>query len=395
MKKKLVIFVLYALLSSSNCIKIVDSENATTTIEPMIKSENVSEAQVTENNSEDSVTTPSYIHKIPPTLHNAKTTRTPVNHRENHPTPASVHKNPQLIPDGKLKQAILHSKTQNFKNIMEKSNIKVRDQVRLEARPEAQTEATEITPPAPTAKEFIPSPELTSLYLPDNRLQDHFHPMNQYQRTPMKHDAHFPQENFFTNPIIDTKWLGSSRPTEIENLKPPEIQPHYLAQHGIRNTNVEYPHLHHDRRAHYHLHHRPQHSSMVFPTDSSPLNLEEVIRTVPALPTKLPGVKTHDYHPKGSWKWIPDTDDEVKYFNPETKLTQFDFVRHQTVRDRPYSFESSDIYTQQTTPPSGPPSSEEGEVNTGRPTSEEGEKLDYKYFRYKLIQIIDFLYHFL
>jgi hypothetical protein len=384
MKEKLVIFVLYALLSSSNCIKVVDSENATT-IEPMMsefKSENVSEAQVTENSSED-VTTPSHIHKIPPTLQNVKTTRTPVNHKE-HPTPASVHKNPQIIPDGKLKQAILHSKTQNFKNIMEKSNIKIRDQVRLEARPEAQTEESEITPPAPTAKEFIPSPELTNFYLPDNRLQDHFHPMNQYQRIPMKHDAQYPQENFYTNPIIDTKWLGGSRPTEIENLRPPEVHSHYLAQHGMRNTNVDYPHLHHERHAHYHLHHRPQHhSTMVFPTDSSPLNLEEVIRTVPELPTKLPGIKTHDPKPRGSWKWIPDTtDEEVKYFNPDTKFTQFDFVRHETVRDRPYSFESSsDIYLQQTTPPSGPPSSEEGEVNTGRPSSEEGEKFDYKVYR--------------
>lgn len=390
MKEKLVIFVLYALLSSSNCIKVVDSENenATTTIEPMkseFKSENLTEAQVTEKD-DDNVTTPSYIHKIPPTLQNVKTTKAPVNIHKENLTPASVHKTSHIIPDGKLKQAILHTKQQHFKNIMEKSNIKVRDQVRLEARQpeEVKREEPEIAPPAPTAKEFIPSPELTSFYTPDNRLQDHFHPMNQYERFPMKHDAQFPQENFFTNPIIDTKWLGGTRPTGYESLKPPEIYPHYVAQHGIRSTHVEFPHTLNDRRAHYHLHHRPQHQqqpSMVFPTDSSLLNFEEVVRTVPALPTKGPGIKTHE-RAKGSWKWIPDGEDEVRLFNPDTKFTQFDFVRHQTVRDRPYSFESSDIFTQQTTPPSGPSGSDEGEVNTGRPEFESEKLENVKVLRY-------------
>lgn len=83
MKEKLaLIFVLYALtLTSSNCIKIVDSENATT-LNPLnseLKSENLSiEAQVTEKEFDDDIdtkvtlTTPSYVYKIPPTLQNAK-----------------------------------------------------------------------------------------------------------------------------------------------------------------------------------------------------------------------------------------------------------------------------------------------------------------------------------
>mgnify|MGYP003471210649 FL=1 len=84
MKEKLaLIFVLYALtLTSSNCIKIVDSENATT-LNPLnseLKSENLSiEAQVTEKELDDdedeskvTLTTPSYVYKIPPTLQNAK-----------------------------------------------------------------------------------------------------------------------------------------------------------------------------------------------------------------------------------------------------------------------------------------------------------------------------------
>lgn len=80
MKEKFVIFVLFALtLTSSNCIQIVDSENATTLV-PLnseFKSENMSnEAQVTEKQLDDdpkvSLTTPSYVYKIPPTLQNAK-----------------------------------------------------------------------------------------------------------------------------------------------------------------------------------------------------------------------------------------------------------------------------------------------------------------------------------
>lgn len=83
MKEKLtLIFVLYAfLITPSNCIKIDDSENATT-LGPMNSGENItisSEAQVTEKQEEQedgdsqiSLTTPSYIYKIPPTLHNAK-----------------------------------------------------------------------------------------------------------------------------------------------------------------------------------------------------------------------------------------------------------------------------------------------------------------------------------
>lgn len=301
-----------------------------------------------------------------------------------------------------MKQAIINSKQQSFKNL-EKSN-KLKDQVRLEAVHSDNTESP--PPPAPTAKEFFPSPELSSFYTPDNRVQDHFHPVNQYMRIQPQHDAQFPNDNHFNvhHPIIDTKWLGSNRTPMHDNLRPPDLFPHFYAQHGLRNTNVEFKnqHAYNDRHVnfpphhHHHYHQPPQisHSirggeltgerSMVFPTDSNPLNMEEIVRQVPALPTKSPGL-TITERSRGTWKWIPDSDEETANFNPHTKFSQHEFQSHQTSRDRPYSFESSDIFSQQTTPPSGPSSwrssgSSETEEITGRP--EEGEKLDVKLLRF-------------
>ena len=91
MKAKLAFLVLYAiLLTSVNCIKVVDNpdENNTTTVIPpsvveivdennATESENLDkEVRTIEDNSNDDqlvelkVTTPSIVHKIPPTLQN-------------------------------------------------------------------------------------------------------------------------------------------------------------------------------------------------------------------------------------------------------------------------------------------------------------------------------------
>lgn len=346
-----------------------------------------------------------------------------LNFLNSNPTPASIHNHQQLIPEGKLKQAIINSQQQIFKNLIEKSN-KLKDQVHLEAHPvEVKTEEKEIPPSAaPIAKEFVPSPELNIHYSSDHRHPNHFHPMNQYFRPPPQHDAQFPQENHFTvhNPIIDSKWLGSSRSPMPDHLRPPEMFSQFQApQHGIRNTNVEYRHVQNDHHAQndhvtyphhqqhfyqqqsqrqqsqqqqqqrpfsYPIHHGEQHSTgdrMVFPTDSSSLNQEEIIHQVPVLQTKSPAINIQE-RSKGTWKWIPDSDEELQSFSPYTKFTQFDFQKHQTSHDKPYSFESSDFFLQQTTPPTGPSgisgwksgSTETEEVNTGRP-SEEAEKGDY------------------
>jgi len=91
MKAKLAFLVLYAiLLTPVNCIKVVDNpdeSNTTTVIPPSVvetvnennatESENLPmEVRTIEDNSNDDkmeelkVTTPSYVHKIPPTLQN-------------------------------------------------------------------------------------------------------------------------------------------------------------------------------------------------------------------------------------------------------------------------------------------------------------------------------------
>jgi hypothetical protein len=292
--------------------------------------------------------------------------------------------------------------------------------VRQENRPaQVQTEEKEevLSPPAPspTAKEFVPSPEL-NIFSSDNHLPDHFHPMNQYFHHPSQHDVqHPPKHNVYNppqydipfpqlenhlngyNPIIETKWLGGNKPPmNDQHQRSPEVYSYFPTQHGIRNTNVDFQQFYQgDRHVSFpnqFQHQRPfSHplrgevtgERMVFPTDNIPLTME-----VPALPTKQPGI-TITERSKGTWKWIPESDEEVQNFETRGRFNQFDFQRFKTTHDRPYSFESSDVYTQQTTPLSVSPSfsgtgwrtgsSETEEVNTGRP--EDSEKLGVKILR--------------
>ena len=294
----------------------------------------------------------------------------------------------------------------------------MKDQVHLEAHPvEVKTEEKE-TPSsaAPMAKEFVPSPELNIHYSSDHLHPNHFHPMSQYFHPPPQHDVQSQHEKHFNvhNPISDTKWLGTGRSPMPDHLRPSEMVSQFPPQqHSLRNTNVEYHHVqndHHVTFPHHFMHVRHQQQErppqqqqrpfsypihhgvqqltserMVFPTDSSSLNQEEIMRQVPILQTKTPAINIQE-RSKGTWKWIPDSDEELQSFSPYTPFTQFDFQRHQTSPDRPYSFESSDLFSQQTTPPTGPSgisswkssgSTETEEANTGRP-SEEAEKGDYK-----------------
>lgn len=295
------------------------------------------------------------------------------------PQPAQIHKQ-NLLPDGKLKQAIINSKQQSFKNLVDKSG-KLRDQI---ARPaEVQADISRDTPPS--GREFIPSPELNQLLITNNHMQDHFHPLNQYFRPPTNQDARFPLENpFNTQPqIVDTKWLGGNRsPTEQQqNIHPNDIIPNILKQHGMyRNTQVEFPHHHVDRQVHFpqqfqqsshysHNYHNPFSSSsssgerMIFP-ESKPFSDE--IKNFPPLLSKTPDFIKNE-RMKGSWKWIPETEEENPTAQPESRFQSFHSgpsiyeqiaqQRPQTVRDRPYSFELGDFFSQpqlHTTPPTGP-----------------------------------------
>ena len=310
------------------------------------------------------------------------------------PTPAQII-NSNSLPEGKLKQAIIHSKQQSFKNIIDKSG-KLKDQI---ARPaEVQADIAVQSPPRSTSNEFFPSQELSPLYTPENHIQNHFHPMNQYFRPPIKQDAHFPQDNSFNLPQqIDTKWLGGNR-SPNDNLNPNDVNPHFMQQHGqFRNTHVEFPHHHEDRQVHFHNVHNPNdyhhqhhyhhqfnhfnHGSantgerMIFPNEQSPFSNEEIIKTtvsIPTWPTKIPDFNKQEAKLKGSWKWVPESEEEIHFttLQPETKFHSFHSPTHfydshkpQTVRDRPYTFESSEIFSHHTTPPTGPASSSTNNIN--------------------------------
>ncbi|KAL7018201.1 hypothetical protein ACKWTF_010665 [Chironomus riparius] len=474
MKAKLAFLVLYAiLLTSVNCIKVVDNpdENNTTTVIPPSVVEIVNESNMTEsenldkevrtiedNSNDDEVTTPSVVHKIPPTLQNVMKVEPLLKEKKaekslkdySHPTPAQIV-NQNSLRDEKLKQAIIHSKQQSLKHIIDKS-VKLKDQI---ARPaEVQQDIAVQTPPRSSSKEFYPSQELSPLYTPENNIQSHFHPMNTYYRPPTKQDAHFPQDNSFNFPQqIEAKWLGGNR-SPNDNLNPNDANSPVMQQHGqFRNTHVDFQHQHADRQAHFHNVHNPHdyhhqhhfhhqfnhfdHGSantgerMIFPNEQNPFSNDEAIKSTPSIqawPTKVPDFNKPELKPKGSWKWIPEDDggDEVNTFPPDvmfntfppdtkfntflkdqkfnpfppdTKFNTFHSPTHfydsnkpQTVRDRPYSFESSEIFSHHTTPPTGPGSSSFGataEALTSEDTTtkeQEGDdkeaKLDIKHLRH-------------
>lgn len=245
-----------------------------------------------------------------------------------------------------MKQAIINSKTQAFKNhnIFKNEPKKVPDQI---ARP-AEVQA-DISRDAPPSRDFLPSPEVSPLYTRENEPRDHFHPMNHYYR-PVNQDARFPTETpFSANPVLDTRWLGGSRAPN-EAIRPPMefMQPPQL-QHG-RNTIVDYPFFHVHRNPFQQFHNRHISEEKInFPSGESSASDElkgsPWAHQVPALNFK----KT-----KGSWKWVPDEEIDLKpssigsdteprlpTFDPPSS-TSFESSSPQTSRDRPYSFESQD-----------------------------------------------------
>lgn len=315
-----------------------------------------------------------------------------------------------------MKQAIIHSKQQSFKNLIDKSG-KLKDQI---ARPnEVQADIAVETPLRPTSKEFVPSPELSHFYTPENNIQDHFHPMNQYYRPPLKQDANFPQENSFNLPQqFDAKWLGNNR-SPNNNFNPNIVSSHVAPQHGtLRNTQIEFPHHHVDRHVHFHNpydyhHHYHQFNHfghhggsntgerMVFPNDASPFSDEvKTTPSIPSWPTKIPELNKNE-RMKGSWKWIPEVEEDSPTIQPESKFQSYhshgfhyEIAKPQTARDRPYTFESSELFNQHTTPPTGPSStwsSSSGtaealvgdEYTTAKDHYQEGEKgkLEIKHIR--------------
>lgn len=230
-------------------------------------------------------------------------------------------------------------------------------------------------------------------------------------RPPLK-DARFP----FENSEIDHKWLvGSRSPNEHHIIHPNDVGHNFLQQHGmLRNTHVEFPHHHSDRQINFHQHqYLPQdlrdhyHSRnnfqfngnsgerMIFPSDT-PFSDEFKNNNNNIWPTKVPDLSKHERN-KGTWKWIPDNNNNEENESPEARFHAFhsgpviyDSQRPHTVRDRPYTFESTDVFSQQTTPPTGPgstwPTAEalmtgEEISTTGKSDESERSHLDVKLLR--------------
>lgn len=238
--------------------------------------------------------------------------------------------------DARVKQAIINSKTQAFKNhnIFKNEAKKATDQI---ARP-AEVQVDVSNDARPPSKEFSPSPEVSPLYTRENEPREHFSPMNHFYR-PTKPDAQFPTETSFSaNPTMNTRWLGGDR----EPMRSPMdfMQPPGQFQQG-RNTNVDYPFYHaHGNQFHQQFHHQHRHASeekINFPSDES--GLEEPR----GWPDRVPALNFKKT--KGSWKWVPDEDSssgepESHTFPPS--LNSFESSSPQTTRDRPYSFESNE-----------------------------------------------------
>lgn len=269
------------------------------------------------------------------------------------PTAAQFH--PKSIGqsiDAKVKQAVINSKQQAFKNLNvfnaknEVKTVASQDQI---ARP-AQVQ-NDISVDSPK-DHFLPSPELSPLYNRENELPDHFHPMNNYHRPP-KQETRFPTESsntpFSSNPMLGTRWSSGNQPPHnqpplnevtrptIDFMRPPQF-------HQGRNTNVNFPF--------YQPRHRPFHQEENFKFPSQEIsNSDEYLRSA-NWPNQVHGPEIHYKKTKGTWKWIPDEDSTERNYSdfqssePESTLPHhepqlhYETSRPQTSHDRPYSFDS-------------------------------------------------------
>ena len=249
------------------------------------------------------------------------------------------------VIDAKVKQAIINSKEQAFKNLNvfnvkhETKKQPTQDQVAKPA--EVQNDISKDNP-----KDFLPSPEVSPLYSRENKLEDHFHPMNHYYRT-VKQDARFPTDTpFSSKPILDTRWLSGNRsPNDIGH----HLHGSTHHQQQGRSTYVDFPPYPNVQHVHRHFQNEEKFS---FPPDDH--SIGEEIRSTPwSVQNQAP--QPNYKSSKGSWKWIPDEEynprnlTDYHYSEPEIKVhsygSQYPYEqppRPQTSRDRPYPFDSHD-----------------------------------------------------
>lgn len=255
--------------------------------------------------------------------------------------------------DAKVKQAVLHSKTQAFKNqnmFNMKQEVKqpsIPDQI---ARPaEVQNDISKDNP-----KSFLPSPEVSPLF---NRLPDHFAPMKEYYQ-PVNQDSRYHQETpFSTNSPSENRWLsGNQSPNDIHRPAIDVPRPTQYQLQG-RNTNINFPYqnLHHQHQLHVHRQYSNE-ENFKFPNDER--SSEELRST--SWPSNNPyqeNIPSHQVpslnfkNTKGTWKWIPEEENHIRNsseiygFVPESKIAVHETpllyeTRPQTTRDRPYSFDT-------------------------------------------------------
>lgn len=340
-------FKFYALIAmvcvvKVNCIQVVEeAEVNATEIEAFTKASNhettesskVENHENTENADDSSTTTDATTHKIPPTLLNTKIDYKPKPSEKSlkdiSPTTAHFYpKRPGQAIDLRVKQAVLYSKENAFKNL---NNFNPKNEKKLDQDAKSNQVQADISKDRP--KEFQPSPELSPLYNRENQVQDHFNPMNQYYK-PGNQDARFPNETpFNVNPILDTRWLGGNQPSR-ENRQPSEhMLPPTLIQQA-RTTNIDFP-------AYFNSNNNrqlPSEDRIRFPTGENfnhiePKHTNWHSQQVPALNFK---------QPKGIWKWIPDDDSENHQGTEPPTPVFYEPSATQTSRDRPYSFVEPD-----------------------------------------------------
>lgn len=252
------------------------------------------------------------------------------------------------VIDARVKQAIINSKQQAFKNFnMLNTKVETKksgpDQVAKSA--EVNSDISKENP----KQQFLPSPEVSPLYNRENQLQDHFSPINQYYRSTQQ-DARFPTDTPFSSarPTLDTRWLGGNRsPTDfVKPTQPFDFRraPHYPQTQG-KNSHGQDLSFHNSHHQVFHNEDR-----VVFPSDE-PQTGNEIKQTWP-VDHNVPTFK----QTKGSWKWIPDdesfTRNVTNYFHasePETKHLQpsgppllfesYPPPYPPRERDHPYSFD--------------------------------------------------------
>lgn len=277
---------------------------------------------------------------IPPTLTNVRSESDAVNLtaeksgkvvKETSPSLVATSKNLGSLINSRVKQAFINSRQNSFEKLNRTfpNHNHHSDQ---DARPAEVSQVAQEVPPAkeippstPTVKkEFYPSPEVNPVY----NYESNFNPMSElteYRQT--KPDAQFNSHETFKS-----NWVGGEQQRQQSGHLQHPLD--YMSPPQFRNTNIDLNNFNNYPPPPPRL--LPSHAGdrVKFPDDSKQKSNEHSWPT-----THGPVGDDLNYKkPKGTWKWIPDEDDEP--ISPEF----VDNIRIPPTRDRPYSFETPSNY---------------------------------------------------